>query len=126
MNRLSEEKNRRNDPPAKGCGMVIVLAHPRLPSPGCITNISAKGLTFQYSPNGSGPITSGELDIIWADFAIAQHLKKLPVQMVSDLLLDDAESTDRVVKRRQTVLFKNLSWEQKVQIDRLIQTLGTT
>ena len=117
-------KDRRRQPRFKVRGTVIALARSPASQRGTVTEISRTSLTFQYRENGHCRITAQEIDIIWADFVAAHHLKKLPIQTLSDIVLNPNEKKDDSAIRRKIVKFTNLSSEQNIRLAQLIRECG--
>ena len=105
--------------------MAIARVRPSSLPPGTITDISPSGLAFQYHENGSSRSVVREIDIIWADYVSAHHLKGLPIKSVSDVILDHGRQNGTAVTRQKAVKFENLSADQRSALDRLIREQGS-
>lgn len=104
--------------------MAIARVRPSSLPPGTITDISPSGLAFQYHESGSSRSVVREIDIIWADYVSAHHLKGLPIKSVSDVILDHGRQNGTTVTRQKAVKFENLSADQRSALDRLIREQG--
>jgi hypothetical protein len=117
-------KERRRYPRRRVMGTVIARVHPSLLPAGTVIDISRGGVAFKYREKGRSLHEIRELDIIWADFVAAHQLRGLPVQTVSDVVLDGKIHTGGIVARRRAVRFRNLSGRQKFALDRLVSAQG--
>lgn len=93
--------------------------------PGTITDISPSGLAFQYRVSGNSRSVARKIDIIWADYVTAHHLRGLPIRSVSDVILDRERQNDTAVTRKKAVMFENLSADQRSALNRLIREQGS-
>ncbi len=125
MKTITQTEERRQDLHFKVQGMVIAVARPPSLSPGTVKEISQSGLVFQYRENGNGWMIPEELDIIWADYVATHHLEKMPVRIVSDVMIEKEGNGSEPSTRQQTVAFETLSPRQENQLGRLIRTRGT-
>ncbi len=125
MKTITQTEERRQDLHFKVQGMVIAVARPPSLSPGTVKEISQSGLVFQYRENGNGWMIPEELDIIWADYVATHHLEKMPVRIVSDVMIEKEGNGSEPSTRQQTVAFETLSPRQENQLGRLIKTRGT-
>ena len=124
MKKITQIKECRQNPRFKVQGMVIAVTRPSSDPPGNIKEISRSGLTYQYSENGNKRMIPQEIDIIWADYVAIHHLEKIPVRIVSDVLVEKEGKSNKSVIRRQTVAFENLTPYHENQLGRLIQARG--
>jgi len=121
---FSNKRERRRYPRRRVMGTVIARVHPSLFPAGTVIDISRGGLAFKYREKGRSLHEIRKLDIIWADFVTAHQLRGLPVQTVSDMVLDGKIHTGGIVARRRAVRFKDLSRHQRFALDRLISAQG--
>lgn len=126
MKTITQTEEHRQDPRFKVQGMVIAVARPPSIPPGTIKEISQSGLVFQYRENGNSWMIPQELDIIWADYVATHHMEKMPVRIVSDILIEKDGNGNEPTTRQQTVAFEALSPRQENQLGRLIKARGTT
>lgn len=124
MKTITQVAERRQAPRFKVKGMVIAVVHPPSLPPGSIDEISQNGLVFTYRENGNKWMTPNELDIIWADYIATYHLEKIPVRIVSDVLVEPQGAANESATRRQAVAFENINLHQENQIGRLIEQRG--
>jgi c-di-GMP-binding flagellar brake protein YcgR len=125
MKTTTQTEERRQDSRFKIQGMVIAVARPPSIPPGTVKEISQGGLVFQYRENGNSWMIPQELDIIWADYVATHHMEKMPVRIVSDVLIEKEENGNKPTTRQQTVTFETLSPRQENQLGRLIKARGT-
>ena len=124
MNKITQIKECRQNLRFKVQGMVIAVARPSSHPPGNIKEIDRSGLVFQYRANGNSRMITQELDIIWADYVAIHHLEKIPVQIVSDVLVEKGAKSNKSAARRQTVAFENITPYHENQLERLIRARG--
>lgn len=118
-------EERRKYPRVRMRGMAIAkVRSPSLP-PATIIEISPGGMAFQYREKDSSHSVVHKIDIIWADYVSVHHLKGLPIQTVSDEILDHGRQNGTAVTRRKAVKFENLSADQRSALDRLIREQGS-
>ncbi len=124
MKKITHIKECRQNQRFKVQGMVIAVARSSSLSSGNIKEISRSGLMFQYRANGNRRMIPQQLDILWADYVAMYHLEKIPVRIVSDILVENDGKSDKSATRRQAVAFENLTSHHENQIVRLIRARG--
>lgn len=125
MKTITQLAERRRSPRFEVQGMAIAVARPPSLPPGHIKEVSQSGLTFQYRQTVHKWPVPQTLDIIWADYVATHHLEKLPVRVVSDVLIEPQGKTNESATYQLAVAFENLTPHQENQIDRLIDARGT-
>lgn len=145
MEKITHKEERRRYPRFKVQGMVVTAACQPSPPLGSIKKMSQSGLIFHYCEDKNSRVDYREIDIIWADYVsmhplekkpgklmsnvsyvATHHLKKIPVQVVSDLLIENGREDDESATRRQAVAFGNMTLFQETQIYRLINNAQGT
>ncbi len=145
MEKITQKEERRQYPRFKVQGMVVTAACQPFPPLGTIKKMSQSGLIFHYGEDKNSRVDHREIDIIWADYVsmhplekkpgnvmsnvsyvATHHLKEIPVQVVSDLLIENRREDDDSATRRQAVAFGNMTLLQETQIYRLINNARRT
>ncbi|GEM_PF-1928672 len=145
MEKITKKEERRQYPRFKVQGMVVTGACQPSPPLGTIKKMSQSGLIFHYYEDKNSRVDHREIDIIWADYmsmhplekktgkvvsnvsyVATHHLKKIPVQVVSDLLIENGREDDESATRLQAVAFGNMTLLQETQIYRLINNARGT
>jgi len=82
---------------------------------GQIEDISRRGLSFYYIPLDESKCESDEMEIYFIDGDF--HLINVPVEVVSDISMDEDLPFNYVERRRYGVKFGKLTAFQQVQLD---------
>ena len=113
--KLVERRKHKRFSVSKGA---FVALRPNYLKIGQVTDISTGGLAFTYMADEKPPNRSFELDIFLADQAF--YLQGVPFRTISDFHSDGIPFSS-VRMRRTGVQFRELTPDQKAQLEKFIQ-----
>ena len=112
---LDERRQQKRFKAQEGAFAALVAQDSRL---GQIKDISIRGLSFRYIDRNE-KLEANELKIILGDEGL--YLDNVPFKKISDFEIENEFSFSRIKMRQIGLEFGELTAEQKMRLDRLIQ-----
>jgi hypothetical protein len=104
----------------------VALLRPGLIQVGQITEISKSGMVMQYYHRGEPSLEATEVDIMLTGSSDEIIIEKLPIQIVSDVALTEADIPESRQLRKRAIAFRSLSPEQQTEVGKFIRLFSST